>query len=530
LSGELEVQVFVGGGWSSRKYFLGSDRRSAVEAANALSRTHGRDAVRVVFKGVDPKTGRFVVQPLEEGVGAGGDTLLAERPAKVKHAAAASAAPAPPRGTGRPKPSLAETVASSTKMAFFERLLIEEVPSTPQTAASVAGSGAAQPRATQRSRVIPTLCFLGAALYPFPTSDFVLLKPETDDGQVVRESCLEWKRGTIGPSDACKALLHPLKAARHRAAAVRTTTAPHEAKDLPARPATTPLEQNDGTCRNEGKAVICKIKRTGAEPLKTAAMPPPEPGAVEPGLSGNRAAFAPVPPPEQADLRRAATAVPSGERVCSAIRPRDTVIVLDASTSMGLPVDMPIALEAELDHRMDAGDKTATAEYRKWLNRPGMTRMDRAQQAMRDYLTRSESARLGAVTFQGCSDTDIVVVPPSTDRSGVEGLIERVEARRNVKTALDASLRAAARLLGGQGGHILLLTDGRETCGGDPCRAAAEIAATAPGVQIDVISVGGHAIPACIAQLTGGRTDAVATKDAEAITVSMAAAAESYCR
>jgi len=54
---------------------------------------------------------------------------------------------------------------------------------------------------------------------------------------------------------------------------------------------------------------------------------------------------------------------------------------------------------------------------------------------------------------------------------------------------------------------IVVVTDGDDTCGGDPCGAARAIRAKRPNVTINVIDLSGGSSPTprCIANATGGK-------------------------
>nr|WP_319390339.1 hypothetical protein [uncultured Cohaesibacter sp.] len=51
------------------------------------------------------------------------------------------------------------------------------------------------------------------------------------------------------------------------------------------------------------------------------------------------------------------------------------------------------------------------------------------------------------------------------------------------------------------GGRIILVSDGKDTCDGDPCAAARQNA----DIEIDVVSLGGGDALACVANATGGK-------------------------
>lgn len=56
---------------------------------------------------------------------------------------------------------------------------------------------------------------------------------------------------------------------------------------------------------------------------------------------------------------------------------------------------------------------------------------------------------------------------------------------------------------------IILLTDGNETCGGDPCAYIKHIVKTRKDVEIDVILFGGRSSLMCLTEATGGKYYAV---------------------
>jgi Ca-activated chloride channel family protein len=123
-----------------------------------------------------------------------------------------------------------------------------------------------------------------------------------------------------------------------------------------------------------------------------------------------------------------------------------------------------------------------------------------------------------------CSDIEVVVQPGPVDPAAfvakVEGLVPRG------KTPLTEAVRQAAELLRYRDvpATVLLLSDGIETCGADPCAVAAELAAagvafTAHVVGFDVANEADQAQLRCIADNTGGlfRTAADAGELREAL-------------
>ncbi len=72
--------------------------------------------------------------------------------------------------------------------------------------------------------------------------------------------------------------------------------------------------------------------------------------------------------------------------------------------------------------------------------------------------------------------------------------------------ALDRAVEEDLSAYRGQNKKIILITDGGENCGGDPCAYAQELAKTHPDVHIDVVLVQGRFSGLnCLASQTGGK-------------------------
>ncbi|MBR0661057.1 VWA domain-containing protein [Neoroseomonas oryzicola] len=143
------------------------------------------------------------------------------------------------------------------------------------------------------------------------------------------------------------------------------------------------------------------------------------------------------------------------------------------------------------------------------------TKLDIAREAVRGMFSRFPAdSRVGLMAFghrqaRACNDIEMLVPPGPVDQAAVDGVLGRLTARG--RTPLTDSVREAARVLrvAERGGTIILVTDGIETCGGDPCALAAELEAanarfTAHVVGFDLRSPSERARVACIAERTGG--------------------------
>ena len=107
-----------------------------------------------------------------------------------------------------------------------------------------------------------------------------------------------------------------------------------------------------------------------------------------------------------------------------------------------------------------------------------------------------------------CADIEVLLPVGSHSRSAVERAIRSVQPRG--MTPITAALQQVAGQLDAAGGptHIVLVSDGRETCDGDPCalvRTLRErgVAVTVHVVGFDVTREEGEQL-ACIAEAGGG--------------------------
>ncbi|GGF70455.1 Ca-activated chloride channel family protein [Mameliella alba] len=159
-------------------------------------------------------------------------------------------------------------------------------------------------------------------------------------------------------------------------------------------------------------------------------------------------------------------------------------------------------------------------------NAIGVPRISEARMAMRRVIPSVAAARrLGLVIYgpagdRTCANTDLRF-PPQW-QAGPRILADVDALRPAGGTSLTESVRRAAETLDylNRPGTVVLVTDGKETCGGAPCSLAAEIAAMAPELTVHVIGFkvrGDHfdwsnpndqmatTVARCLADRTGGR-------------------------
>lgn len=163
---------------------------------------------------------------------------------------------------------------------------------------------------------------------------------------------------------------------------------------------------------------------------------------------------------------------------------RSTILVLDASGSM-------------------------------WAQLPeGRARIEVARDVLSDFLAARDPAQpLGVVAYGhtrsgDCSDIGTIAPVEVQDASALGQRVRAVMPRG--KTPLADALRHAASEIPAtaEEADIVLVTDGLETCGGDPCAVAAELAAQGIPIRAHVVGFGlteGEVRQiACVAEETGG--------------------------
>ena len=156
----------------------------------------------------------------------------------------------------------------------------------------------------------------------------------------------------------------------------------------------------------------------------------------------------------------------------------------------------------------------------------GEPRIVSAREAMRRAMPEIAAyRRLGLVTYgpqghpKSCDSVDLRFLPVHDAAPRIIGEVEAL--RPDGDTPLTSAVRRAADALdyAAKPGIVVLVTDGRETCGGSPCALGAELAAKGAGLTVHVIGfqlqpdLEGHPLfrpdnsvhkADCMAEKTGG--------------------------
>ena len=146
----------------------------------------------------------------------------------------------------------------------------------------------------------------------------------------------------------------------------------------------------------------------------------------------------------------------------------------------------------------------------------GETRMTIAKRAVAGALKEMpKDARLGLLLYghrraKDCKDIELVSPIASEEADALAGTIAKLQPLG--ETPIAASLQAAARSFAafkGQNNVIVLVTDGIEECGGDPCAAARAIKSAGLDVKAHIVGftldAKQRAAVECVAKETGGQ-------------------------
>lgn len=225
-----------------------------------------------------------------------------------------------------------------------------------------------------------------------------------------------------------------------------------------------------------------------------------------------------VPEPKAAQCKPAQTIAKTSE----------IVFVFDTSSSMELSVDLP----RDLDNRMDQAWKEreqiqariqggsfldiprlviATGKldrlHKEGARYPGERRISVAKKVTIDAILKAPAdVNIGLVSFNACETVSHGrFTPPQRG-----ALIQRVNGlKEKDATPLAIAVEAAAASLDGGDTaddfvNIVVITDGRDSCKGDPCSAARRAKRAKPGLSINVIDLSNVGQARCMAEETGG--------------------------
>ncbi len=212
---------------------------------------------------------------------------------------------------------------------------------------------------------------------------------------------------------------------------------------------------------------------TSAEPIKTETSPAPQ---------------APVKP---------------GKAVCPAQRTQqqapEMVVIMDASGSMAITMD------ATQDELISWNQGKYVENIEREPRRISLAR--NAAKGIIDSIPHDMNISL--VAAENCRQVSLSPSFPFAQRTALKKRIEGIQPVG--KTPLAEALMLAGKKVDGvnRDAIILLISDGDETCGGDPCQVARELKKRKPRLQVNVVDIMSTGAGNCIASSTGGKVFAV---------------------
>jgi hypothetical protein len=186
--------------------------------------------------------------------------------------------------------------------------------------------------------------------------------------------------------------------------------------------------------------------------------------------------------------------------------PDQVMLVMDTSGSMRMPAGNHPEF-GEIERLATAGDVEKSRQMEALMDQPGRKRIDDSRTAANELISSlPRNTAVGIVSFDGhCgAKTDM---RPTLDRDQSRRVIESLGAKGS--TPIAATLRQV-QIAFADGGDpdlprsVILITDGEETCGGDPCIEAKLLAQTYKNLKIHVIDVTGTSKLQCLADTTKG--------------------------
>lgn len=243
--------------------------------------------------------------------------------------------------------------------------------------------------------------------------------------------------------------------------------------------------------------------------------PMPEPTQVDPPKPEPPPPPPPPPPPKPKPVVKPPATISSAKDLCPEDRPSalapEMVVVFDASGSMMVNINATRAEELWAFGILTRGPLAMQflspqdrMKFDRLLSQP--TRMVTAQQATINTLERLPSdVSTGLVVVDECPASRNLGRFAPSQRGQMINRLRGLSPRQG--TPLADGILEAGQLVDGvnKESTILLVSDGGESCGGDPCMVARNLARQKPHLKINVVDIGGSGAAACVAQATGGK-------------------------
>ncbi len=182
----------------------------------------------------------------------------------------------------------------------------------------------------------------------------------------------------------------------------------------------------------------------------------------------------------------------------------DAAIVLDASGSMRLPATASLAEIQGLLSQLGPLGMLGGAIFGQVAGGP--TRLEAAKKGVNGVVaSMPDDVDVGLVTLRRC---------PSANNEGFFSSAERnrLYARVNALSPMEGTPLAQGIMQAGQmidgvkaPAVMVVISDGDDSCGGDPCAAAQALHESKPLLKINVVDILGNGTLSCLARATGGQ-------------------------
>ncbi|MBX3604741.1 MAG: hypothetical protein KF788_05705 [Piscinibacter sp.] len=209
-------------------------------------------------------------------------------------------------------------------------------------------------------------------------------------------------------------------------------------------------------------------------------------------------------------------AIREAKKMCPGQRPKelapDMAIVFDASGSMDFSVDV-----SDAQIKQQAGQAAAEALMRQFgLGGLGGGALDRFKREPKRITVAKRAAlgvaqrlpsdmNTGLVLVEQCPNARSVGMYGPGQRGSLIGQIQGIEPRGG--TPLADGIAKGGALVDGvtKDSTLVIISDGVESCGRDPCAVATALKRAKPRLKINVVDITGTGAGNCAAQITGGR-------------------------
>ena len=271
--------------------------------------------------------------------------------------------------------------------------------------------------------------------------------------------------------------------------------------------ATCPLREELAQAANESDALGEKLAARERELAAALRTCQPSPKPTRPPAPTRP--HAPTPPPSAptAEVANAQGAEPTrppcpGQRAPE--QAPDVAIVLDASGSMRLPASMAAAgIQDELRR---LGGIVGVLGSIVLEQSGGPSRLDQAKTGVNSVVrSLPDDVDVGVTVLQNCPRADNLGFFPANRRGELYGRVAQLQPMRG--TPLAEGLEEAANMVDGVSAPaiIVVVSDGDDSCQGDPCATARALKARKPQLTINVVDIIGNGAGSCMARATGGK-------------------------